>query len=164
MIYNAHIMTWRGIAAGASHYWAVISVPYSAKYRGSVCNDIAIPDVQIRGEYFSREDVVYEIRRWWKLNAKPGDALTEGSSCGLDARLILYGPREFKTKGNALYRRAEKIDFWEFDEAEMQKIAKEWDRLVEKFFPGMYHNKYFGDKNEQPSRSSQAKKRKKQTA
>jgi hypothetical protein len=164
MIYNAHIMTWKGLSAGASHYWGVISVPYTVKYKGCVGTDIAYPDVKLQGEYFSREDVMYQIRRWWKLNAKPGDSLVEGHSCTLDPRHILFGPREFKTKGNALWRQAEAIDYWENDPAKMQKLCKQWDKLVEKFYPGLYHNTYWGDDDEQSGKPPKTKKRKKQAA
>ncbi len=128
MIYHLKILTWVGYSFGASHYWGTIDANYRVKED--------VPTVRLDRNMFSNAEVIAAARRWFKKNAKKGDILLHGSHCYCDPLPVLIAPRDFKTKGNALYRQAEAIGFWERDEAKMQRIAKAWEKLCDKFNDG----------------------------
>jgi len=117
-------MTWWGMCPGAIHYFGTID-----------SRDMEMKTVHIDGDHdlYSEEAVIKEARRWFRKNAKRGDIMLLGGAAYRDPQKVLCGPAEFKKKGNALYAKAEAIDFWEKDEARMQKLSDQWDVLIEKY-------------------------------
>jgi hypothetical protein len=128
LIYHLRIITWVGVSFGASHYTGTIDANYRVKED--------VPTVRLDNrDMFSEAGVIRAARRWFKKNGKRGDILLKGSHCYCDPLPVLIGPREFKTKGNALYKRAQSLDFWEHsrNDPKMEKIAKAWDKLCGDF-------------------------------
>ena len=116
MIYHLNVLSWAGIALGASHYWGVINANYRAKED--------VPSIKLdNNRMFSEKEVISAARRWFKKNAKQGDILLHGSHCSCDPQTILIGPRKLKRVGNALVKRAEALDCWEhsWNEGKMKK-------------------------------------------
>ena len=46
--------------------------------------------------------------------------------------MVLAGPPEFVSEGNKLYKKAKKIDYYENDQAKMEKIYQSWVSLKKK--------------------------------
>jgi len=82
MIYHLNVLSWAGIALGASHYWGVINANYRAKED--------VPSIKLdNNRMFSEKEVISAARHWFKKNAKQGDILLHGSHCSCDPQTIL---------------------------------------------------------------------------
>jgi hypothetical protein len=87
----------------------------------------------LTGVFESRKELVESAKQWFRTYAKnfKGDVLFNGGIENGDPIEILYGPAAFKKQGNALWKQAVKIDYYENDEKKMNKISKAWRDLMQ---------------------------------
>jgi hypothetical protein len=85
------------------------------------------------GAFESRKELVESAKQWFRAYSKNprADVLFKGGIESGDPIEILYGPAAFKKQGNALWKKAVKIDYYEHDEKKMNKISKAWMDLMQ---------------------------------
>jgi len=154
MIKEEHIVfltitTWVGTCAlGATHYYGRLR-PLDGDQSFDVNYKMDKEDVKImnktwlikdncldaykigeKSERFRDEKrLIANARKQFKIDFPKAKVLVLGDGAVVEPQEILVGPREFKTKINRLARRAKKINYWEGNEVEMQKLCDEWHEL-----------------------------------
>ena len=87
----------------------------------------------LAGAFESQKELVESAKQWFRVHSKnpKTDVLFKGGIESGDPIEILYGPAAFKKQGNALWKQAVKIDYYENDEKKMNKISKAWMDLMQ---------------------------------
>jgi hypothetical protein len=87
------------------------------------------------GAFESRKELVESAKQWFRVYSKnpKEDVLFNGGIESGDPIEILYGPADFKKRGNALWKAAVKIDYYENDEKKMNKISEAWEKLLAEY-------------------------------
>jgi len=142
------ILTWGGISLGAFHCYGTLwfgdkhikLMKVLSRSEADALNDK--DRIKFKGykagyesERFDSEEEIKKLAiETYKTHFPKAEVLIEGRGSCLDPQEIVDGPPEFMKSGNKLFVRSEEIGGYEGDEEEMEKISKQWMKLVK--FPG----------------------------
>lgn len=134
------ISSWRGISIGASHWYGKLVCngehielrrKLSAKDAAEMNRKWSSGNIFRRGSmcksFDSEQDIIKLAVTTFKKHFKGASVLVLGHSCTADPQKVLIGPREFKSKVNAWYRRTERIGGYDGGHyQEMSKISDDF--------------------------------------
>ncbi|KKN65706.1 hypothetical protein LCGC14_0478450 [marine sediment metagenome] len=123
-LYYLHLTSWVGISLGAAHTYADI------EYHNDDPDSDEHIIIRDHDNLFSDKEAIAWGRKWInKQRRKEPCALLLGNFIYCDPQLVLAGPRKYKTAANRLYREAEDIGYWDYNERAMKDICRRWDKL-----------------------------------
>ncbi len=115
------ISSWRGISIGASHWYGKLVCGKERIELYRVLTAVGAREMNRRWgretfekddtckSFESERDIINLARATFKKHFKGASVLILGSPVYADPQKVLIGPRDFKQKVNAWYRRAKKI-------------------------------------------------------
>ena len=139
------ITSWCGRAVGAVHYYGRLrgdckdkielekkltkreAASQNNKWHGHFGNFKA---GELTSGFPNEEQIKTVAKKVWKKHFPKAKILIEGSSSTAEPQTVLDGPRSIKEKINRLAAQAKKIDYWDKDEEQMEKLCSKWGKLM----------------------------------